>query len=214
MVTQLAACAGVLGAVATTYLKTKTIDIGMAGNGAIARAGRDHGAARATSSRGPAWSIGVVAGVIVSLGVYAIDKQLDDPVGALTAHGLCGIWGTLACGLFTLAGAGGVQRRRRGRPRLHGLASRSSATRRSASSSCSRSCSSLSYATFWVIKKTYGLRVTPRRRSAGPRHLRARHVRLPGAVHPGARARGLRCGSAVRRRTARVPPTPRQEVTA
>ena len=35
------------------------------------------------------------------LGVYAIDRKLDDPVGALTAHGLCGIWGTLACGLFT-----------------------------------------------------------------------------------------------------------------
>ena len=39
--------------------------------------------------------------MIVPLGVYAIDKRLDDPVGALTAHGLCGVWGTLACGLFT-----------------------------------------------------------------------------------------------------------------
>ena len=45
--------------------------------------------------------IGFVAGVIVPLGVYAIDRRIDDPVGALTAHGLCGIWGTLACGLFT-----------------------------------------------------------------------------------------------------------------
>ena len=39
--------------------------------------------------------------MIVVLGVYAIDKQLDDPVGALSAHGLAGIWGTLSCGLFT-----------------------------------------------------------------------------------------------------------------
>ena len=34
-------------------------------------------------------------------GVIAIDKKLDDPVGALSAHGLAGVWGTLACGLFT-----------------------------------------------------------------------------------------------------------------
>ena len=45
--------------------------------------------------------IGFVAGVIVVVGVLAIDKVLDDPVGALSAHGLAGIWGTLACGLFT-----------------------------------------------------------------------------------------------------------------
>src|SRR5213078_5410948 len=45
--------------------------------------------------------IGAVAGVIVVVGVLAIDKVLDDPVGALSAHGLAGIWGTLSCGLFT-----------------------------------------------------------------------------------------------------------------
>ena len=38
--------------------------------------------------------------MIVVYGVYAIDKHLDDPVGALSAHGLAGIWGTLAVGLF------------------------------------------------------------------------------------------------------------------
>ena len=99
--TQLAAAAGVLGAVATTYLITKTIDIGMAGNGAIGALV----AITAPSGYVVPWAgvvIGLVAGVIVVLGVYAIDKKLDDPVGALTAHGLCGIWGTLSCGLFTL----------------------------------------------------------------------------------------------------------------
>src|SRR5207253_2542914 len=45
--------------------------------------------------------IGAVAGVIVVLGVYAIDKWIDDPVGALSAHGLAGVWGTLSCGIFT-----------------------------------------------------------------------------------------------------------------
>src|SRR3712207_7698437 len=45
--------------------------------------------------------IGFVAGVIVVLAILAIDKKIDDPVGALSAHGLAGVWGTLACGLFT-----------------------------------------------------------------------------------------------------------------
>ena len=39
--------------------------------------------------------------MIVVLGVLAVDRRLDDPVGALSAHGMAGIWGTLACGLFT-----------------------------------------------------------------------------------------------------------------
>jgi Amt family ammonium transporter len=51
-----------------------------------------------------AWAapiIGLVAGLIVPLCIYAIDKRLDDPVGALSAHGVAGVWGTLSCGLFT-----------------------------------------------------------------------------------------------------------------
>jgi Amt family ammonium transporter len=99
--TQLAASAGVLLSLLTAKLKTGTIDIGMAGNGAIGALV----AITAPSGYVAPWAavvIGAVAGVIVPLGVYAIDKKLDDPVGALTAHGLCGIWGTLSCGLFTL----------------------------------------------------------------------------------------------------------------
>jgi Amt family ammonium transporter len=45
--------------------------------------------------------IGFVAGLIVVFGVIWIDKRIDDPIGATSAHGLAGIWGTLACGLFT-----------------------------------------------------------------------------------------------------------------
>ena len=45
--------------------------------------------------------IGFVAGVIVVGAIVAIDRKLDDPVGALSAHGIAGVWGTLACGLFT-----------------------------------------------------------------------------------------------------------------
>jgi Amt family ammonium transporter len=100
LVTQLAACAGVLTAILTAYWRTNSIDIGMAGNGAVAALV----AITAPSGYVEPWTapiIGGVAGVIVVLGVYAIDKYIDDPVGALSAHGLAGIWGTLACGLFT-----------------------------------------------------------------------------------------------------------------
>ena len=72
----------------------------MAGNGAIA------GLVAITAPSGYVefWAapiIGAVAGVIVVVGVLAIEKVLDDPVGALSAHGLAGIWGTLSCGIFT-----------------------------------------------------------------------------------------------------------------
>ncbi|HYC82148.1 MAG TPA: ammonium transporter [Solirubrobacterales bacterium] len=97
--TQLAAAAGVVGASIAAYLKNKHLDVGMAGNGAIA------GLVGITAPSGfvEYWAapiIGLVAGVLVVYAVLSIDKLLDDPVGALSAHGLAGIWGTLAVGLF------------------------------------------------------------------------------------------------------------------
>jgi len=165
IVTQLAACAGVLGGIFTAYFKTKKIDIGMAGNGAIAALV----AITAPSGYVSPWAaipIGGVAGVIVVLGVYAIEKKLDDPVGALSAHGLAGIWGTLSCGIFTnpdLAKFNGV-----GKPGLvytgsfHQLLIQGLGVLVAFSA-----VFSLSFATFWVIKKTYGLRVTPEEEDAG-----------------------------------------------
>ncbi len=100
IVTQLAAAAGVLTAALTSRWRQGSIDIGMVGNGAIAALV----AITAPSGYVEAWAapiIGGVAGVIVVLGILAIDKVLDDPVGALSAHGLAGIWGTLSCGIFT-----------------------------------------------------------------------------------------------------------------
>jgi Amt family ammonium transporter len=101
LTTNIAAAGGVLTAVSTAYWKTKSIDIGMAGNGAIAALV----AITAGSGYVAPWGaliIGMVAGVIVVLGVYFVDRYIDDPVGALSAHGMAGIWGTLACGLFTV----------------------------------------------------------------------------------------------------------------
>ena len=185
LVTNLAAAAGVIAAVATIYALQKTVDIGMAGNGAIA------GLVAITAPSGYVefWAapiIGAVAGVIVVFGVLAIEKVLDDPVGALSAHGLAGIWGTLSCGIFTSPRLAELNAVGDPGPLVHRLASTSSARRRSASASRSRSCSSVSLAVFGADQgddRPAGLARAGRGR---PRHRRARHVRLPGAVHPGA----------------------------
>jgi Amt family ammonium transporter len=165
IVTQLAACAGVLTAILTARLKTKSIDIGMAGNGAIAALV----AITAPSGYVEPWAapiIGGVAGVIVVLGVYAIDKKIDDPVGALSAHGLAGVWGTLSCGLFTspvLAKFNGV-----GDGGLFYSGSFKQLWHQAFGVVVVFAfVFVLSYATFWAIKKTYGLRVSEEEEDAG-----------------------------------------------
>jgi Amt family ammonium transporter len=165
LVTLLAAAAGVVFAILTAFWKTKVVDIGMAGNGAIGALV----AITAPSGYVEPWAavlIGAIAGVIVPLGVYAIDKKLDDPVGALTAHGLCGVWGTLSCGIFTsprLASYNAV-----GKP---GVLYNGSFSQLGAQALgivvVFAFVFVLSYATFWAIKKTYGLRVSAEEEEAG-----------------------------------------------
>ena len=93
--TQLAAAAGACGD-GVIYMRRRR-STGMAGNGAIA-GGRI--TFRPAMSVLAAPIIGAVAVGIVVFGILAIDKRLDDPVGALSAHGLAGIWGTLSIGIF------------------------------------------------------------------------------------------------------------------
>jgi Amt family ammonium transporter len=165
LVTQLGAAGGVIGASLITYLKTKALDVGMAGNGAIA------GLVGITAPSGYVefWAapiIGLVAGVIVVYGVFAIDKRLDDPVGALSAHGLAGIWGTLACGLFTsdrLADANGI-----GVPGLFYNGSFEQIGVQAAGVGIAfATVLVLSLITFGVIKATIGVRVTEEVEEAG-----------------------------------------------
>jgi ammonium transporter, Amt family len=169
--TQLAAAAGVIGASLIIYMKTKSLDVGMAGNGAIA------GLVGITAPCGfvEYWAapiIGFVAGVIVVYGVLAFDKKLDDPVGALSAHGLAGIWGTLAVGIFgserlILDGAGpGVWYA------LFGDASFSTAIGQLGVQAAAVGLTFvvvfvISYVTFALIKATIGLRVSDEEEEAG-----------------------------------------------
>src|SRR4051812_12534920 len=165
LVTQLAAAAGVLGALLTSHRVQKTIDIGMAGNGAIGALV----AITAPSGYVAPWAavvIGFIAGVIVPLGVYAIDRKLDDPVGALTAHGLCGIWGTLSCGLFTLpklaaynaVGEGGL---------FYTGSFGQLGVQALGVVVVFAFVFAVSYATFYAIRATYGLRVSAEEEDAG-----------------------------------------------
>jgi Amt family ammonium transporter len=100
--TNLAAAAGVLGAVVTSWLVIKKPDLSMMLNGAIAALVAIT-AACAFVAPWAAVLIGFVAGVIVVLGVLLVDRiGIDDPVGAIAAHGMSGVWGTLALGFLTV----------------------------------------------------------------------------------------------------------------
>jgi Amt family ammonium transporter len=159
------AAAGVVAAVTIMYLKTRTIDIGMAGNGAIA------GLVGITAPSGYVeyWAapiIGAIAGVIVVYGIVAIEKVIDDPVGATSAHGLAGIWGTLSCGIFTsprLAEFNEV-----GDPGLWYSGSFSQLGAQALGVAVAFGCVfAVSYSLFWLIKKTIGLRVSAEEEDAG-----------------------------------------------
>src|SRR5215212_5211385 len=100
MVTMLGAAGGIMGAYVATVVFQRTVDIGMVCNGLIA------GLIAITAGSGYVenWAapiIGLVGGLIVVPAILLIDRKVDDPVGVLSAHGIAGIWGTLACGLFT-----------------------------------------------------------------------------------------------------------------
>lgn len=104
MNTNLAAAAGAIMAMVTVWVLYKKPDLSMTMNGALA------GLVAITApcayvTPGAAIIIGAVGGVIVVFGVILLDKiRVDDPVGAVPVHGMNGLWGTLAVGLFATDG--------------------------------------------------------------------------------------------------------------
>ncbi len=100
--TNLAAAAGVLGAVATSWLVVKKPDLSMMLNGAVAALVAIT-AACAFVAPWAAIVIGFVAGIIVVVGALGVERaRIDDPIGAIAAHGMAGVWGTLALGFLTV----------------------------------------------------------------------------------------------------------------
>jgi ammonium transporter, Amt family len=98
--TALAACAGALAAMITTQFLMKSLDASMALNGILAGLVGITAGADVISPMG-AVAVGAIAGVIVVFAINFFDRiKIDDPVGAISVHGVCGIWGTLAVGIF------------------------------------------------------------------------------------------------------------------
>ncbi len=98
--TAMAAFAGSLCAIATSWVILKKPDLSMGLNGALAGL---VGITAGADVIPPFFALvaGGVAGVLVVLSVLFFDKiKVDDPVGAISVHGICGIWGTTAVGLF------------------------------------------------------------------------------------------------------------------
>jgi Amt family ammonium transporter len=105
--TNLAAAAGAIIAMFTTWFKYGKPDLSMALNGALAGLVAIT-APCANVSPLSAIIIGAIGGLLVVFSVEFIDKvlKIDDPVGAISVHGVCGAWGTLSAGLFAEAAYG------------------------------------------------------------------------------------------------------------
>ena len=148
--TSIAAAAGAVGAMVVAWILLKKPDLSMVLNGVLAglvgiTAGADQ------MSPGSATAIGLIAGGLVVLSVIFFDKlKLDDPVGALSVHLVCGIWGTLAVGLFG-AKAGGAQFM----SQLVGVVSVGAFTFICA------------FILFFILKATMGIRVSPEEETEG-----------------------------------------------
>ena len=99
--TSLAASMGGIGGYITGWVVFKRLDLGMVLNGILAGL---VGITAGADVISPGWSllVGLVAGVLVVLSAITLDKfKLDDVVGAVSVHLTCGIWGTLAVGIFS-----------------------------------------------------------------------------------------------------------------
>jgi Amt family ammonium transporter len=166
LTTNVAAAAGALGAVATSWLVLRKPDLSMMLNGVVAALV----AITAASGFVAPWAaivIGLGAGAIVVLGVRAVERaRIDDPIGAVAAHGLAGVWGTLATGLFAVpalaenlaTGTGGLVYT----GSLHqvgvqalGLAVVGAFT------------FTASFSALWLMKATFGIRVEPEVETTG-----------------------------------------------
>ena len=152
--TNLAAATGAVFAMFVSWAKFGKPDAGMSLNGALAGLVAIT-AGCANVSPLSSIIIGAIAGILVVFSVIFFDRiRVDDPVGAISAHGVCGAWGTLAAGIFNIGGTSlkiiGVQ--------LLGIGA------------CFIWTFLVAYVLFKIIDKTIGLRVSPEEEAKGLDH--------------------------------------------
>lgn len=143
--TSIGAAAGILGAMVATVVFIKHLDLAMMLNGALAGlVGITAGADQLGTF--DAAVTGFLAGILVVASVLFIDKKLkiDDPVGAISVHLVCGIWGTLAVGMF-----GNLASPAQFTSQVIGVVS------------VGAFCTLFSFVIFSIIKVVSGLRVSP-----------------------------------------------------
>jgi Amt family ammonium transporter len=160
--TTLAAAAGAIGALFTSWVWFKKPDCSMTMNGVLAGL-VGITAPCAVVSPSASIIIGLIAGVLVVLSVEFIDKVLkvDDPVGACSVHLTCGIWGTIAVGIWGNAEADGVL------GLLHGGGFSLLGTQIIGILAVGAWAAITSLILFLVIKAVTGLRVSPREELMG-----------------------------------------------
>jgi Amt family ammonium transporter len=149
--TNLAAATGAILAMVTSWVKFGKPEVSMSLNGALAGLVAITAGCANVSPAGSV-AIGAVAGILVVVSVLFFDKiKVDDPVGAVSVHGVCGAWGTLAAGIFNIGGTTaaviGVQ--------LVGIAA------------CFLWTFPAAFIMFKLIDKTVGLRVSPEEEAEG-----------------------------------------------
>ncbi len=157
--TNLAAAAGAIMAMVVSWLKGKKPDASMSLNGALAGLVAITAPCYTITPMG-ALAIGSIAGALVVLSVLFIDEVLkvDDPVGAVSVHGVCGLWGTLACGLFSAEAVLGTAGENTGL--FYGGGFGQLGVQLVGAGACFVWAFGLGLLLFYAIKKTVGLRVT------------------------------------------------------
>lgn len=147
--TCLGACAGGLGGFLAAYFAFKRLDLGMVLNGILAglvsiTAGAD------VITPATAILIGFVGGILVVISAVLLDKfRLDDVVGAVSVHLTCGIWGTLAVGIFSTN------------------PDHSFVTQLIGVAICGATAFASAFIIFFVLKKTMGIRVSEEHERTG-----------------------------------------------
>lgn len=147
--TCMAACTGGLFGFLTAYVVFKRLDLGMVLNGVLAglvgiTAGAD------VISVNNSLIVGAVAGILVVLSAVTLDKfKLDDVVGAVSVHLTCGIWGTLAVGIFSMNPEHSFM------TQLYGVAM------------YALGAFPIAFGIFYLLKKTVGVRVSEQHEAEG-----------------------------------------------
>jgi Amt family ammonium transporter len=165
-ITNLGGVSGAMGAMFFTWILFKKPDASMTMNGALGGL-VSVTAGCATFTPNGAIIVGLLGGIFVVLSVMAIEKvlKIDDPVGAISVHGLCGVWGTFACGLFNAQAVLGIGEKSTGL--FYGGGWNQLISQMIGIGACALWACGTGFIVFTLIKRTVGLRVEEREEYAG-----------------------------------------------